>query len=441
MRENQVDNSYTLGHHRPMRFVLTALLTISLSSCGSSESDPVATADDVPAPADGAETPDTSVIEDDGKPTGPFQVTVEGGYGGGVYAVGETVHAFAANDPHSELVVGWSADGLAGPLPAEWHVTFEMPASDVTLSPVVEQVSLELEEKLVNGTTTEKRLFAHVPDGAKGVLFVFHGTQGSANVVHKPAMRYIALLATHLGYAVLSPEAMEVTLGDQNGDGKKRWNAKPDLESNVDLQDIAAYSAKLTSDGLVPADGPRVAIGMSNGGAFAVTVGATLEGFVGVASYCATGRADAYLKTETPTAWLMCENDTNETVGSKKDSWEDGAEALEERGIRTLYDVHPPSPVYPGRFARLKGVDAEMSAAAVAELAEKGWLDDAGFLAKPAAEVIGAVTAEPAEYPQLGSVTKASSPGLVRGELKAAWADHQMFDDWARRTFDFFEAE
>ena len=42
--------------------------------------------------------------------------------------------------------------------------------------------------------------------------------RAAARVIDKPAARYLAMAAALRGYAVIVPEAKEVTDGDQNGD-------------------------------------------------------------------------------------------------------------------------------------------------------------------------------------------------------------------------------
>jgi len=114
--------------------------------------------------------------------------------------------------------------------------------------------------------------------------------------------------------------------------------------------------------------------------------------------------------------------------------------ALIENDLRTEFDIHPPSPLYPGRFARLNGVDAELSADAVSDIADAGWLDDAGFLNALPSNMISSAMDLPGQYPRLRRVLNRTSIRRVRSELKGAYADHELYDDWASRCFDFFEA-
>ena len=384
------------------------------------------------APSDATgRAPDTNT------PTATYAVNVTGGYGSGQYQVGDTVHVFAANNPFNEVVIGWTQDGLDAPPEAEWHLRFVMPANDVTLSPQIQVVNLDVQRRTGEGMEGNKRIFTIIPENARGLLFIFHGTGGSANIIEKPAARYLAMAAALRGYAVIVPEAKEVTDGDQNGDRKIRWDVAPFVDMNADLRDIVAYSTMMTEQGHVPADGPRVALGMSNGGAFSVTVGAALPQFEAVVSFCATGVSAVSERTATPTAWFMCENDNNETVSASRERWANGTMALAENGVRTAFDIHPPSPVYAGRFARIEGVNAERSAAAVSELAAGGWLDDEGYLTALPGDVIAGTSDAPADYQAFRQIINRTSVRQVMAELKAAYADHALYDDWATRCLDF----
>ena len=194
-----------------------------------------------------------------------------------------------------------------------------MPANDVTLHPQIPTVEIDIQRRNRQGVDGQKRIVTLIPPNAQGLLFIFHGTGGSADIIDKPAARYLALAAVQRGYAVIVPEAQEVTDGDQNGDGQIRWNVVPILEENPDLQDIVAYSAMMTEQCHVPENGPRLALGMSNGGAFAITVGGALPQFQAVISFCATGMSLVHEKTITPTAWFMCANDNHEVVSASRE--------------------------------------------------------------------------------------------------------------------------
>ncbi|MFQ5418089.1 MAG: hypothetical protein ACE5FL_13745 [Myxococcota bacterium] len=371
---------------------------------------------------------------------GPHALTVVGGYGSGFYDTGAVVHVFADVDPYTSDVTGWQSSVPGASLPDEWHFVFTMPDSDVTLTPEITPVSMNLSETVLAGVNNPKRVIYAVPPDPLGVVFTFHGTGGSADVIHKPSMQYVARLAYHRGYAVVSTDAEERTLGDPGPDGKIRWDTSLGLATNVDLQNIQLLSSQLSQLTAIPTDAPRFAVGISNGGSFAITVGAVLP-FTAVSAFCGVGRTLAWSLTLTPTQWLMCGNDTNPTVSGQRAQWMDGNLNLASRSIPTDYDELQASPVFEGRLARINGVDFGLSAAGVAELAANGRLDSSGFLLTLPDDLSVEVAADPASWPSLNALTDASSPGLVLGELKHAWADHQMHDDWAARTLDFLEAQ
>jgi len=371
---------------------------------------------------------------------GAHELIVAGGYRSGVYDPGATVDVFADVDPYTSVVTGWQSSVPGLGLPDEWHFVFTMPDSDVTLTPEVTLVSMNLSEVELAGVDHPKRVIYAVPPDPLGIVFVFHGTGGSADVIHKPAMQYVARLAYQRGYAVVSTEAEERTLGDPGPDGKIRWNAGVDLATNVDLQNIERLSAELSQLTSIPIDAPRFAVGMSNGGSFAVSVGAALP-FSAVTSFCAPARVLAWSLTPTPSQWLMCGNDTNPTVGGQRDQWMDGTLDLASRSIPTDYDELPASPVFEGRFARIDGIGFDLSAAGVAELNARGRLDSSGFLLTLPDDLFAEIANDSASWPALSALADAAGPGPVLGELKHAWADHQMHDDWAARALDFLEAQ
>ncbi len=138
---------------------------------------------------------------------------------------------------------------------------------------------------------------------------------------------------------------------------------------------------------------------------------------------------------------MMCERDNNGQVASKRDQWRDGTESLTERGVATDYDEHPPSPMFEGRFARLRGVDAAMSRAAVEELRAQGMLDEGGFLTTSPEEIVAALQAAPRMWPAFREVIMASSVNDVVRQLQHTWSGHMMYDDWSARTLDFLEAQ
>ena len=117
---------------------------------------------------------------------GQHQLSVTNGYGGGTYNAGEKVHVFAKYSQENELVSGWDSnvdigntDGKLG-LKGEWHFSFNMPASDVTLRPRLDQFPLEpkqlIDLTLSSSTGTELPVWYYIPKNPVGVVGFFHGS-------------------------------------------------------------------------------------------------------------------------------------------------------------------------------------------------------------------------------------------------------------------------
>lgn len=396
-------------------------------------------------------SPDSGIDGDaDADATGPFTLTVEDGFGGGTYEVGDVVHIWADLDPREELLSTWTSDVDVDDLlehPAEWHTTLVMPGRDVTIRAELEPSTLELERWTFAGSTDlDKEVRSYIPVEPRGVLLFSHGTGGNSSYIENAETFYLASAALRRGFGVVSFEAEEVVAGDLDGNEKLRWNPRPE-SGNVDFENVELLLEYLIERGDIDADTPLFAVGMSNGGAFSLSLGAIASSALGetyprlvfnaVQSYCADGLAIAAENTLTPSAWFMCAQDTNDQVSN--DSARSASETVAARGVDTIFDIHQPSPLYEARFTRVEGIDLPTSAAIAAELRAAGLLDAGGFVVELPEIIAGRVVDEPEQFPTLAAL-----PPRVRlqasSQLKITYADHQMYSDWTERTLDFFEA-
>lgn len=432
------------------------MLTLGLTLCvGLACSDDQGATRDASPPIElGASDGGVDSVADGGAPDLPrgdgqqsFRLTVSQGFGGGSYSPGTRVHVFADIDPATQIVRRWSG-GQAGELDDgdEWHAVLTMPARDVTLTPEVVSLSVTLKTATVTVDGRTKTYLYHVPQSPKGVIGFFHGTNGSRQMIEGTEAFNVALRAIDAGYAVFATDAEEVDSGDDgpfgNNDGALRWKSTDPTASNVDLLNVKGVLGALQSKHGLPAQSPLYAIGMSNGGAFSVTLGAVfgqdpqLKGRIkAVASYCASGLTPVAKATTTPTIWLMCENDSNTQVSNAKAKT--NHDALVANTIATGYAEHPPSPLYDQRFTRVAGIDAATSKGLADELRSAGLVDSAtGLLSKTYAEL-------EVEVPKLSSfqaLTPKQKAG-VADQLKVMVADHKFYADWAARTLSFFAAQ
>jgi predicted esterase len=346
--------------------------------------------------------------------------------------------------PETELLTRWRGDVDLLERPEEWHASFTMPARPVSLEAVVESRSEELLVTTFLGSTAHgKTIRYHAPPSPAGLVLFLHGTGGSNEMIEKPEARTLALTAIARGYAVLSPEAEEVVQGDMNG--KVRWdvNLTPD---NLDLANLNALVAWTRAQGLIEPTTPLFAIGMSNGGAMSLGLGAVSASdvaatfpnlrFEGVVSYCASGRATAAAVTTTPTAWFLCANDDNEEVSNQEARA--NSDALASRGIATEADAHPASPLYPERFTRVAGISASTSRGIADELRAAGFVGTDSMFTTPTNDIVAAVQADPSAFPLILSLPGARLLEIV-DQMKVMQAEHQMYSDWSARTIDFLE--
>lgn len=435
--------TYTLDEPRQERIALR--LDVGASGwCGDAPARPAGN----PPSTSASDAPGRFVAQSKSPPPAVCtlnRLTVGNGDGSNVHPAGSTVHVFAAVQPQNQLVTAWAGDASLLDDPDEWHSTLVMPATDAIVSAVVADRPTTLDVSTFTGSTTRpKTVRAKIPPAARGLVFVLHGTGGGNAFITKDEAFYVALRLLEAGYGVLGTEAEEAVAGDLNGDGKERWD--PALTTgNVDFANLDALVSGLRAAGTIGPATPLYVLGMSNGGAMSVSLGAIGSSpvaarfpalrFAAAVSFCADGRAAAVAVTTTPSAWLMCANDDNDEVDNAAAAA--NSAALAARGVPTLFAEHPAAPLYDERFARVPGVSRTASAAMVAEMRSAGFVAPSGFFTLPTDDLVAAVIANPSLLP-----TFVALPGGVRGDVlgqvKATQAEHQMFSDWASRVVAFF---
>lgn len=105
-------------------------------------------------------------------------------------------------------------------------------------------------------------VISYIPDHPRGIVYVFHGSNGSANFAQKVETTDVLNRLILRGYGFVSTSSTERT-------GDKRWNAAdPSLTTNPDLARLARLQANLVATTPLEANTPIVGIGMSNGARF-----------------------------------------------------------------------------------------------------------------------------------------------------------------------------
>lgn len=110
-------------------------------------------------------------------------------------------------------------------------------------------------------------VISYVPEHPKGMVYLFHGTGGSANFAQRIETTDVLNRLTTRGYGFVSTSSTERT-------GNRRWNvADPSLTTNPDLARLARLQAHLVATTPIEASTPIVGVGMSNGARFVTNWG------------------------------------------------------------------------------------------------------------------------------------------------------------------------
>src|SRR6185295_13444245 len=105
-------------------------------------------------------------------------------------------------------------------------------------------------------------VISYVPEHPRGIVYLFHGTGGSARFAAKVETTDVLNRLVARGYGFVSTSSTERT-------GDWRWNAAdPSLATNSDLARLTRLQAHIVATTPVEANTPLVGIGMSNGARF-----------------------------------------------------------------------------------------------------------------------------------------------------------------------------
>jgi hypothetical protein len=112
-------------------------------------------------------------------------------------------------------------------------------------------------------------VISYVPEHPRAMIYLFHGSGGSANFATKVDTVDVLNRFVAEGYGFVSTESTERT-------GDKRWNAaNPSLTTNPDLARLVRLQANLVATTPLEATTPLAGIGMSNGSRFVTLWGQT----------------------------------------------------------------------------------------------------------------------------------------------------------------------
>ena len=366
-----------------------------------------------------------------------FQLTVQNGYGSGYYSPGDTVHIWSRELASDEVFTEWASpisdhDRSLLRVPDEWHTTVVMPKRDVTLQAQIEEITIP--PYTIDTIKTELDVVITrtlTPERPVGTIALFHDEHGMADDWLTDVEKYQFVKdALKSQFTIALFESIESTLGDQNSDGKLQWLLTPLSTENQDLNEVTTGIDELTST-----TSSLFTLGVGNGGDFASGVSAVLK-HKGSGLFCAGGLEDAYMQFNVPTIFCLATNDSNNiTLNSVA---LDHYQQLQSNGVKTEYIAHSPSPLYPQRFARIEGIDTNLSRQMFNEIKGVGFIGERGYLQTQPSIILATIRSNSASYPVIGSLS-ATLLEQVEEQLNATYSEHEFYSDINKTVLRFFK--
>lgn len=276
-------------------------------------------------------------------------------------------------------------------------------------------------------------VISYVPPNPTGLIYLFHGTGGSADIAEKVESVDVLNQFVDHGYGFVATSSTERT-------GDKRWNVSdPSLTTNSDLARLTRLQAHLVATTGVDASTPLFGIGMSNGSRFVTLWGQTWAdaGYPVRAIWAASGRIAAPVTNAggltVPTFFTASANDF--TVPADWTVADHAATAA--KGTPAELHVSQERTLTALPYLRIPGVDATEANQIVAALQATGVWDGSGARVVPDIEAAVA-QAQTAVLP--ASVRADGLGNEVADETALVLAVHQFSAEYKLQAWAFFEA-
>jgi hypothetical protein len=376
--------------------------------------------------------------------TDSFTVTVNNGYGTGKYKTGDTVHIFSQNYSDNQLFNKWSGDTSLLNSADEWHTWFIMPGRNVSFTGSLQSVTpIALKYEQIKGRDRLKPVYYYFPSGHKGIVYLLHGTGGSAaNLAGDYEWQQLIKNLVNNNFAVIITEAEEATTGiDANSDGKIRWYLLPaDTINNVDYANIRIITDTFYNRGITDRSKLKYSVGMSDGGFFSNAL-SYIFNFKAAVQYCAQGSANLMQITSIPTLFCMARFDNNDEVGQQGNA--DAlsfSKSLTARGVCSRYLINERAPLYPERFARSGSVSISQSQAIFNELKSKGYIDNRNYYIGYSDALVHDFETNPANFPVLKTLS-IMQLAFVTEQIDISVSDHHIYSDFNKAFVKFLNAQ
>ena len=281
-----------------------------------------------------------------------------------------------------------------------------------------------------NRTTFEGfDVISYVPEQPRGLVFMFHGTNGSANFAEKVESVDVLNRLIASGYGFVSTSSTERT-GDQ------RWDvANASLTGNPDLARLRRLHQHLVDTTGVASTTPLVGIGMSNGSRFVTLWGETFKdgGYPVKAIWASQGRianpVDGPGELTVPTVFSTAENDFTSPPGPIIVNFD----ATRRAGTPTELYVSRERNLGWARFMRIPGIDQDEARQIYFSLVATGvWDGDGKRVVSNVEEAVARV--QSAQLP--GSV--APQRNEIENQVGITLAVHTFTAEFAPQVETFF---
>jgi hypothetical protein len=282
-----------------------------------------------------------------------------------------------------------------------------------------------------NHTTFEgSDVISYVPENPRGVVYVFHGTGGSAAFAERVETVDVLNQLIARGYGFVSTSSTERT-------GDRRWNVfDPSLTTNPDLARLARLHAQVVAFTPAVATTPLLGIGMSNGARFVTLWGQTWKnaGYPLKAIWASMGRVAPPVSgpgaLTVPTVFSTAVNDFTSPPGP---IIQDYAVTRQAGTPAELY-VSGERKLSPYPYLRIPGIDGGEANAIFDALVDTGVWNEEGTRIVPDVEQ-AATQATNAQLPP--SVTPQAAQ--IRDETALQLAVHQFTAEYGLQVRAFFD--
>jgi len=369
-------------------------------------------------------------------------LTVNLGYGDGVYEKDKAVHIWASQQD-DKVFTHWSGDVEYLESDIEYHTKVIMPEKNITVTAnyATLNVSMRMISLPVKAAERTKNIQLYLPqkDKLKGLVWFLHGTNGNAtNMVYDIEVKQMIdrLMTEDYGIIGITSEESEFDL-DFDGDGNHRWTYG--VDSNlVDFANIRAIRDTLISRGRIDPSTQHVAYGYSAGGAFSEFVVNILNWRAAV-NHNASGSDPVSRQAKVPYIVSISENDRHPDVGQ-------AGNAEARMNIQNYYNrnicaallEHKKAPLHPERFDRSPLISEQQSIAIFNELKNNGKLDADNYFLNFSDALKLDIFANPQKYPVIVNLSNAQKSDL-ENQIDVLNAEHNVKADFNGYIFEFIE--